>query len=99
MKEKLIRVNITLNEKLHKKVHTKGLNLSGLVREKLEDHFSNHTITFSVDKKLKNKYEELTSILNISDSDIQPFIDQAINEFIKVKKKELNLKMNKMINS
>ena len=54
-------------------------------------------VNITIDKKIKTKYDQLMSLLNVSDEDIKPFIDKALNEFIKHKKKELNTKMDKML--
>jgi imidazolonepropionase-like amidohydrolase len=93
----LKRVNITVDSKLHKKVQDAGLNLSGMVREKLEDHFSNHVITIAVSKQLKEKYDKMMSITNTTDEELMPYLNKAINEYLKNKKREIDSTIDSLI--
>jgi len=86
----LKRVNITIDEKLHKKVHDSGLNLSRIIREKLEDHFSQQTITISVSKEVKHKYDQIVSLVSATDEEFLPYLDKALNDYLKHKKKVLD---------
>lgn len=97
MKNKMKRINITIDEKLYKKAHDQGLNLSGLIREKLDDYFNGNHITLSVSREMKQKYDEIYSILNLTDDELAPFLNKALNEFLKSKKKQIDSEINKLI--
>lgn len=93
----LKRVNITIDEHLHKKVQELGLNLSATIRECLEDQFSEHKINISVSEKTRKKYYEILEILSATDEDFEPYLDDALSLFLKDKQKNLQAKIKKYL--
>ncbi|EQC45069.1 hypothetical protein M899_0438 [Bacteriovorax sp. BSW11_IV] len=88
------RVNIIISKEQHEKVHAKGLNLSAIVREALEDELNAHTITLSVTEQTKKIYMQLFEETQFSDSDFEPYLKEALNKFVEelIQKKQSALK-------
>lgn len=86
----LKRINITIDQKLHKEIQERGLNLSGLVRERLEDYFSSNTITLSVSKQVKDRYDKIMSLTNSTDKEFMPFLEEALNSYLLFKKEKID---------
>lgn len=93
----LKRVNIMIDDKLHARIQKDKLNLSAVIREKLEDHYSGHTITLSVSQKIKDKYIAMMELTNGSDKELSPFIEDALIKYLKHKKKEINSTLDTLI--
>ena len=88
--ENLKRINIMLREDQHRKVMEAGLNMSGLLRDLLDDHFSESKITLSVSSKTKNIYDNLVSNFGGRDRDLEPHFVQAMDKVFQEKMDELN---------
>lgn len=76
------RVNILIPESYHAKVHEMGINLSGLVREAIEDRLSEKTITLSVSKETHRLYQQIFNETNSSDSEFEPYLKNALQQFV-----------------
>ncbi|MBN2320851.1 MAG: hypothetical protein JXR49_17360 [Acidobacteria bacterium] len=88
--ENLKRINIMLREDQHKKVMDAGLNLSGLLRDLLDDHFSESKITLSVTPKTKQIYDNLISNFGGHDRDIEPHFVQVMDKVLQGKIAEID---------
>ena len=76
------RVNITIPTSYHEEVHKRGINLSGLVREAIEDQLSENSITISVSKETHSLYRQIFNETQSDDSEFEPFLKKALQEFI-----------------
>ena len=76
------RVNVIIPTKYHKEVSKRGLKLSAVVREALEDQLNPNTITLSVTKKTHEIYMELFNEQQCSDKDFEPFLKAALDKYI-----------------
>lgn len=79
------RVSILLREEQHNIINEKGINLSGLVRDLLDDYFSEHKITISVGEETKDLYELVISNTGSSDEDLEAYIKQGLKSMLKDK--------------
>lgn len=88
------RVNVIISKEQHEKIHAKGLNLSAIVREALEDEINAHTITLSVSEQTQKLYMQLFEETQFSDSEFEPYLRQALNDFVDdlIEKKNNKLK-------
>ena len=82
MKENLKRVNITIPESYHEQVKERGLNLSGLVREALEDQLSPDKITLSVSEKTHELYMQLFQHHGATDQEFESYLTEALKKYI-----------------
>jgi len=87
--ENLKRINVMLRADQHQKVIDAGLNMSGLLRDLLDDHFSESKITLSVNPKTKNTYDQLISNFGGNDRDIEPHLVEAMDRVLQEKLKEI----------
>ena len=76
------RVNVHIPNSYYKAINEKGLKLSGVIREALEDQLNPNTITISVSEKTHELYMELFSTTNCEDKDFEPFLKEALKKFV-----------------
>lgn len=93
----LKRVNITIDESLHKRVHDNGLNLSAMVREMLEDRFSENVIHISVSHETWLKYYKLMDYLQGDDSDFEPYFNEALENYVSDFRETRDNEINKLL--
>jgi len=84
------RINILLNDELHERVVKEGLNLSGLIRDLLYDHFSNHKVTLSLSPKSRSLYDKVVSNFGASDRELEGYFLGALDQFLEEKSKEIS---------
>ena len=87
--EKLKRVNVMLREDQYQKVVDTGLNMSGLLRDLLDDHFSESKITLAVSPKTKLIYDNLISNFGARDGDLEPHFVQAMDRVLQARMDEI----------
>jgi len=90
-KEYFKRVNVLIRPDQHQKVHELNLSLSGLVRDLLDDRFSDHKMILSVTPKTKQLYDTIISNFGVADSELEHFIVRALDRFLEEKVKEIEL--------
>lgn len=76
------RVNILVEHDQHKKVVAAGLNMSGLIRGLLDDHFSDQKIVLSVSPDVKDLYQTLISNLGAEDKELEVYFLEALDSFL-----------------
>lgn len=81
-KAKMKRVNVIIPESYHQEIQERGLKLSGVVREALEDQLNPDTITLSVTKEIHDLYMQLFSMSECNDADFAPFLRKALTEYV-----------------
>ena len=87
--KKYKRVNILITEGQHALVQENELSLSGLVRDLLDDRFSNKKIVLSLSPKTREIYDKLISNFGASDAELEKYFVQSMGEFLKEKANEL----------
>ena len=90
MSDNYKRVNILIRPEHHQEVVTRGLSLSGLVRDLLDDRFSDTTIVLSVKKESKQMYDHIISNFGISDQELAEYVVEALDQFLQDKSKEID---------
>lgn len=88
--EGLKRINIMLREDQRQAVMDAGLNMSGLLRDLLDDHFSESKITLSVSTKTKRIYDNLVSNFGTNDRDLEPHLVLAMDKVLQSKMDEID---------
>ena len=83
--DKYKRVNILIRPDQHEQVSSAGLNLSGLVRDLLDDRFSQQAVTLCVSSKTHELYNHIVSNFGASDKDLEEFFIQALDSFLEKK--------------
>ncbi len=84
------RVNILVRPEQHKRVMSSGLNMSGLIRGLLDDHFSDEKIVLSVSPRVKELYQLLISNLGAEDSELEIYFLEALDSFLADKTRQID---------
>lgn len=88
--ERYKRVNVLIREDQHHQVMTLGLSLSGLLRDLLDDRFSDTTITLCVSKRTRKLYDHIISNFGVGDAEFERFFVQALDRFLTERSKEID---------
>ena len=84
------RVNVLLRPDQHKRVMSAGLNMSGLIRGLLDDHFSEEKIVLSVSPRMKELYQQLISNLGAEDKELEIYFLEALDKFLADKTRQID---------
>lgn len=84
------RVNVMITEEQYREVTDQGLNLSGLIRDLLGDHFSNDVISLQVSEDTRKVYDLLVSNTGATDRDIEVHIRRALANLLAEKISEMD---------
>ena len=74
------RVNVLITAEQYARVNRLGLNLSGLVRDLLDDHFSGSHVTISLSRRVRRLYDQVVSNFGGTDEDLEPYLAEALPE-------------------
>ena len=84
------RVNILLRPDQHQRVMSAGLNMSGLIRGLLDDHFSEEKIVLSVSPRVQHLYRFLISNLGVEDKELEIYFLEALDKFLADKSRQID---------
>ncbi|MCC6219691.1 MAG: hypothetical protein IT291_00450 [Deltaproteobacteria bacterium] len=76
------RISITIREDQYKTLIERELSLSALVRDLLDDRFSSNKVTINLSDQGKHFYDMLISNFGTQDIDLEPFLLQALDNFV-----------------
>lgn len=85
MKKELKRISLMIREDQHKLILKKDLNVSGLIRDLLDDYFSEHKITISVTEETKELYDSVISNTSSSDEELEKYLRESLKNLLKEK--------------
>ena len=88
--ERYKRINILIRPEQHENVVRSGLSLSGLVRDLLDDRFSDSKIILSVSKKSKRLYDYIVSNFGVGDEELEKFFVEALDRFLDSRSKQID---------
>lgn len=83
------RVNITILEDQYRVLSERGLNVSGLIRDLLGDHLSEHSITLQVGESTRAVYDAVVSNTGASDEELEVYLRQSLAELLERKIEEM----------
>lgn len=78
-----------VNEEQHQKLLDSGLNVSGLIRDLIDDYLSDFKITLSVSEETRQIYDKIVANTGTTDSDLEKYIVKALKELLKIKIREM----------
>jgi hypothetical protein len=84
------RVNILIRPDQHKRVLDQKLSLSGLIRDLLDDRFSDTKIVLSLSKRSKKLYDHIISNFGAADVDLESYIIEALDKFLVERGKQID---------
>ena len=86
---KFRRINILVRPDQYERVNQTGLNMSGLIRGLLDDHFSDQRIVFSVSPRVKEVYQRVISNFGAEDREIEEHFLEALDRYLERKTREI----------
>jgi len=76
------RISLMIGEDQHEKLLETGANISGLVRDLIEDHLSEHKVTIAVSEETRNVYNQIISRTGSNDEEIEPYLKKCLKEML-----------------
>ena len=89
MEMSLKRISVMIREDQYNRVAKENLNLSGLIRDLLDDHFSQHRIVITVNEETRKLYSQIVSNTGTADSEVEPYIRSALHALLQEKIQDL----------
>lgn len=81
----LKRISLMIREDQAQILHDRELNLSGLIRDLLDDYLSDHTITLSVSEETRELYDKIVSNTGSTDQDVEVYLKDSLQSLLKDK--------------
>jgi hypothetical protein len=85
MEANLKRISLLLREEQYEALSERGLNVSGLVRDLVDDYLSDHKVTISVSEETRALYDKIVSNTGSTDKDIEKYLRDALGAMLKDK--------------
>jgi hypothetical protein len=85
----LKRISLLIREEQYERIGQLGLNLSGLVRDLLDDYLSEHKITLSVTEETRALYDRIVANTGSSDADVERYLKESLGRMLDDKIKDM----------
>jgi hypothetical protein len=85
----LRRVTLLIAEEQYERISKEGLNLSWLIRDLIDDHFSKRKISLDVSEETLKLYHSIVGMAATPDSEFEPFLKDALGAYLKAKISQL----------
>jgi hypothetical protein len=79
----LKRISLLIGEDQYEEISRRGLNLSWLLRDLLDDYFSQKKLTLEVSDETLEIYQKITNGTPFVDKEFEPFLREALHLFLK----------------
>jgi len=83
------RINITMLESQHDELVRRGVNVSGLIRELVDQYLSGRSITLEVDPETRQLYEEAVVRSGATPADVTARLRRMMSDLLDDRLKEL----------
>jgi hypothetical protein len=90
MKQKFKRLNILIREEQYEKIQRLKLNLSGLVRDLIDDRFSDRRVVLSVTPETRAIYDKAISNFGASDRELEEHLLESIDSLLHKKVRDID---------
>lgn len=84
------RINVLIAPEQYQRVHDASMNLSRLLRDLLQNHFSASKIVLSVSPLLKTAYQDVITKLGAEDQELEPYFLNALDAYLADKTSEMD---------
>ena len=84
------RISVLVREDQYERVVAANLNMSGLIRGLLEDHFSDERIVFSVSPRVKEVYRTVISNFGAEDRELEVYFLEALDKYLSEKTRQID---------
>lgn len=86
MTRDLKRISLMIGEDQYEQISARGLNLSWLVRELLDNYLNDNEISLKVSNETRELYEKIVGAHGgDSDPEFEPFLTEALRALLKLK--------------
>jgi hypothetical protein len=85
----LRRISLMVREDQYQALTDRGLNVSGLVRDLIDDYLSEHTITISVGEETRSLYDQIVANTGSTDVDVEVYFREALKHMLRDKIKAM----------
>lgn len=89
MSSELKRISLMIREDQYMGVNASGINLSGLIRDLIDDYLSEHKIVVSVSKETKELYDLIISNTGSTDIDLEEYLKKGLKDLLRDKIKSM----------
>lgn len=83
------RISVTIDPEQHDQLHDMGVNVSGLIRDLIQDYLSHDKIELSVSEDFKSIYNQVISNTGATDNELEPYLMKALKLYLKEKLKAI----------
>ena len=81
----LKRISLMIGEDQYQKINDRGLNLSWLLRDLVDDYLSERKIVLDVSQETLELYQKIVGGTGALDAEFEPFFKTALQTFLKGK--------------
>jgi len=89
MEKSLKRISLMVREDQYEGLNARGLNVSGLIRDMIDDYLSDHKIILNVSEDVRQLYDEIVSNTGATDNDIEPYFKNSLQDLLKNRIKKM----------
>ncbi|QQG36643.1 MAG: hypothetical protein HYS17_02390 [Micavibrio aeruginosavorus] len=83
MSTDLKSVCLMLRREQHDRLQEMNVNISGFVRDIIDDRLSDHVITLGVSQETRALYDRIISLSSHGDADFEPYLRNALKDMLK----------------
>ncbi len=83
MSKDLKSVCLVLRKEQHDKLQEMNVNISGFIRDIIDDRLSDHVITLGVTQETRALYDRIISMSTSGDTDFEPYLREALKSMLK----------------
>ncbi len=92
----LRRISLMVREDQYRSLSDRGLNVSGLIRDLIDDYLSEHKITISVGEETRNLYSQIVANTGTTDVDVEVYFREALKHLLSDKIKAMQQLQNEI---
>ena len=85
----LRRISLMVREDHYRKLTDRRLNVSGLIRDLMNDYLSEHKITISVGEETRGLYDQIVANTGSTDEDVEVYFREALRHLLRDKIKSM----------
>jgi hypothetical protein len=85
----LRRISLMIREDQHRALTDQDLNVSGLVRDLIDDYLSEHKITIAVGEKTRSLYDQIVANTGSTDVEVEVYFREALKHLLNDKIKAM----------
>ena len=82
MEKNLKRISLMVREDQYTELSEAGINLSGLIRDLIDDYLSEYKITISVTEDTRKIYDLIVSSTGSNDEDLEEYFKEALKSML-----------------